>query len=621
MAIEKEIKIKVDKSEAEQDLNKLDGKIKSTDKSVDSLNKNLDKGFSDTEKGVVKTTKSVSGLSSGFKKLGTAIKAAGIGLLVSIVAGLTTVLSNNQKVTDAVGAVFKTVSIVLNEVVNAFTRVYDAVSSNTENFDALGKVLKGVLTIAITPLKLGFFAIKLGIQQAQLAWEKSFFGGKDNERIKELTIGILETKEAIYNTGKDAIEAGKDIYNNFSEAIEETTNIATKSVEELSKVSIKASYEQAKALQQLQNNAKIAQAEQQRLVEVYDRQAEKLRQLRDDDSRAINQRIQDNEKLKSVLDQQEEALLKQADAQIALAQAELNRNNNIENRVALIEALSNKEGVLAQIEGFRSEQITNRISLLKEQQELENLSKDAEIERQISQKEFESEQEQNELRRFELQKERLNLENELLVQDLERKREIYKEGTLAREQAEQEYLTSKQRIENEITKTERLEGEKRKELNKAVENAKLSIAGNTLDLIGGLLKEGSDLAKGVAVAQATISGIEGVQNAFTSGAKNPITTIFPAFPFIQAGLAGAFSALQIGKILSTDSSGASVSGGQSQSPSLTPPSFNLVAGTPENQISESIQQQNQRPIQAFVVSRSVTSAQEMDRNIESAATI
>ena len=621
MAIEKEIKIKVDKSEAEQDLNKLDGKIKSTDKSVDSLNKNLDKGFSDTEKGVVKTTKSVSGLSSGFKKLGTAIKAAGIGLLVSIVAGLTTVLSNNQKVTDAVGAVFKTVSIVLNEVVNAFTRVYDAVSSNTENFDALGKVLKGVLTIAITPLKLGFFAIKLGIQQAQLAWEKSFFGGKDNERIKELTIGILETKEAIYNTGKDAIEAGKDIYNNFSEAIEETTNIATKSVEELSKVSIKASYEQAKALQQLQNNAKIAQAEQQRLVEVYDRQAEKLRQLRDDDSRAINQRIQDNEKLKSVLDQQEEALLKQADAQIALAQAELNRNNNIENRVALIEALSNKEGVLAQIEGFRSEQITNRISLLKEQQELENLSKDAEIERQISQKEFESEQEQNELRRFELQKERLNLENELLVQDLERKREIYKEGTLAREQAEQEYLTSKQRIENEITKTERLEGEKRKELNKAVENAKLSIAGNTLDLIGGLLKEGSDLAKGVAVAQATISGIEGVQNAFTSGAKNPITTIFPAFPFIQAGLAGAFSALQIGKILSTDSSGASVSGGQSQSPSLTPPSFNLVAGTPENQISESIQQQNQRPIQVFVVSRSVTSAQEMDRNIESAATI
>lgn len=621
MAIEKEIKIKVDKSEAEQDLNKLDNKIKSTDKSADSLNKNLDKGFSNTEKGVEKTTKSVSGLSSGFKKLGTAIKAAGIGLLVSVVAGLTTVLSNNQKVTDAVGAVFKTVSIVLNEVVNAFTRVYESVSSNTENFDALGKVLKGVLTIAITPLKLGFFAIKLGIQQAQLVWEKSFFGGKDNERIKELTIGILETKEAIYNTGKDAVEAGKDIYNNFSEAIEETTTIATKSVEELSKISIKASYEQAKALQQLQNNAKIAQAEQQRLVEVYDRQAEKLRQLRDDDSRSVNQRLQDNEKLKSVLDQQEEALLKQANAQIALAQAELNRNNNIENRVALIEALSNKEGVLAQIEGFRSEQITNRISLLKEQQELENISKDAEIERQIAQKEFEAEQEQNELRKFEIQKERLNLENELLLQDLERKREIYKEGTLAREQAEQEYLTSKQRIEREITKTERLEGEKRKELNIAVENAKLSIAGNTLDLIGGLLKEGSDLAKGVAVAQATISGIEGVQNAFTSGAKNPITTIFPAFPFIQAGLAGAFSALQIGKILSTDSSGASVSAGQSQSPSLAPPSFNLVAGTPENQISESIQQQNQRPIQAFVVSRSVTSAQEMDRNIESAATI
>jgi len=46
-----------------------------------------------------------------------------------------------------------------------------------------------------------------------------------------------------------------------------------------------------------------------------------------------------------------------------------------------------------------------------------------------------------------------------------------------------------------------------------------------------------------------------------------------------------------------------------------PPSFNLVEGSADNQIANSLNDQNQQPIKAFVVTSDVTSGQEMDRNI------
>ena len=89
------------------------------------------------------------------------------------------------------------------------------------------------------------------------------------------------------------------------------------------------------------------------MVEQYDRQAEQLRQIRDDERFSIEERRKANDQLLQVLAEQEAAMLKQADAQVASAQADLAKNKSIENQVALTEALANKEGVLAQIEGLK----------------------------------------------------------------------------------------------------------------------------------------------------------------------------------------------------------------------------------------------------------------------------
>jgi hypothetical protein len=61
-------------------------------------------------------------------------------------------------------------------------------------------------------------------------------------------------------------------------------------------------------------------------------------------------------------------------------------------------------------------------------------------------------------------------------------------------------------------------------------------------------KKGFQVNKALQLASATLSGVQAVQNAFTTANLSPITLAFPAYPFIQAGLAGVFSAVNIAKI-------------------------------------------------------------------------
>lgn len=609
MAEERVIKIVGDTSDADKKVKGLDENLKSLNKTAEETS---DKTANSVEKvghSSKKSNKSVGFLTGGFKKLGIAIKATGIGLVISLVAALGVAFSKNQRFIDAFSTVTETLSIILSQVATALITVYDAVSDNTANFDALGKVLKGLLTIVFTPLKLTFYGIKLGIQQAQLAWEQSFFGGKDKEKITDLTLSILETKEAIFNTGADAVTASQDIYNNFSEAIEETGNIAKKTQEELSKISIKNAVETAKTNVQIRNTAKLAAAEQGRLVEIFDRQAEKQRQIRDEERNSIQERIAANNKLGKVLEEQQKAMLRQADAQIASANADLEKNKTIENQVALTEALANKEGVLAQVEGFRSEQLVNDLALKREQIELDNTISDAEKERRLAQLEFDASQEESELLKLEKLKEKLELENEIILEDLERKRELYKEGTLARVEAEQDYKTKKQEIENSITDNQRLQDKEKEKSAKALEDAKINLAQSGLSILGSLAKKGSAIAKGVAVSQAVITTYQGINKAL---AETTDFTPTQSLRFANAAAVGIAGLLNVKSILSTNESGQGVSGSVSQNQGQSAPSFNLVQGTGSNQVAETISQ-DQRPVQAYVVGSNVTTQQELDR--------
>ena len=607
---------------------KTDKALKGIDnvaKSVEELGKEVSDSNKETTRSLKGVETASKGVAKGVQAVGTGLKAIGLGLIIGALGTLKELFEQNQKAVDFFSVAFETASVVVGQMVTAFTNVFESVSQSSKNFDALGKVLGGILTTVITPFKLGFFGIKLAVQSAQLAWEKSFFGGKDPETIKNLTLDILETKGAIKNltldiletkgaiieVGDEAIEAGKDIVNNFGEAITETTNIAKNVVKEVGKISVSTALETAKANTELQKSAEIAGAMQGLLFEKFDRQAEKLRQIRDEERNTLAERKKANDELLIAVNNAEQAMLSQANQQLAIANANLKKDSeNLEFKVAQIEALKELAGVEAQIEGLRSEQKANDLALDRESIELTNSKRDSELEIQNNKRTFDAEQIESELARLERQK--LNNEIELTEEKarLESKRNLYKQGTIAFQDAQ-----------NELTAYQQANGQKQITIDKAIGKSKEKIAMDSLGAIAGVLGQNSKFGKALAITSAIRDTYTGANKAISQGG---IYGAIAAAGVIVSGFAnvkqivGTKEPAQPSFATGGGSGGGGVS--VSSAPSL-PPAFNVVGASETNQLADAIGGQSQQPVQAFVVSGDVSTSQELDRNIIAGASI
>lgn len=603
-----EVEVKTGQSEAN---------IKDVVDAIKDLNQNIVTGNKKTEdslKGVEQQSKKTRNILGGISRLFKG--ALGIGIVVQAFQLLKDTFMSNQKVADVFSNVMETVSIVFNQVV-------DAVVKGNGEFNALGKVLSGLVTIGLTPIKLAFNGIKLALQEAQLFWEDSFFGGNDQEKIKQLRADIILTKDDIYSVAEGAVEAGKDIYNNFSNAVEGISNI-----------SIKAAYEQAQVNTQLQKNAKLATAANQGLIEQYDREAELLRQLRDDTSKSIDERIKANEDLGLVLEKQQEAMQENAKAIVAAAQAQYDKNKNDENAVALQEALNEQAAIDAQITGFKSEQQTNLNSLLKEQKDIQNelalIGKD-----ELETSKIEAEQ------RLQLQIELINRE----VSNEEEKNALLLEAQRVYEEEVNTLQTEfdNEQIEKAKTKAAELKAIQdketadriaAKEAQVAIENAKWGLLSQAASVAEQLAGQNEAVAIGAVIATqaASIGQIissTGVANA-KALAASPLTFGQPwvAINSISAGLSIASSVASAAKsikdIKGSKNAGSASSGAKIPTPrggSAAAPSFNIVGQSGTNQLAESIGSQEKKPMKAYVVASDVTTAQSMERNIVESASI
>jgi hypothetical protein len=115
----------------------------------------------------------------------------------------------------------------------------------------------------------------------------------------------------------------------------------------------------------------------------------------------------------------------------------------------------------------------------------------------------------------------------------------------------------------------------------------------------------------------------------TGGASVALATKLVAANKISAGIsiaaniaatAKGLSALKGGGSAPSPSGNPSASGGGGGAASL-PPAFNVVGASNTNQLADAIGGQAQQPVKAYVVSNDVTTAQSMDRNIVSGASI
>lgn len=626
---------------------KINSNIDDVTKEIKSLNKSLD-NTTDVVKDVGKSTKEVEKntktLADGFKGVGLAIKAMGIGLVISAMGTLKEVFMSNQKVADTVATGFGTVVNVFTKVVDVVVSVVEKVNKSSEGFKGLSAVISGLITISLTPLKLGFYAISLAIDEARLAWEESFFGDKDPKTINELNKRISTTKDNIVEVGKDAVDAGKKVANNIGAAITEVGAVVEGTIDGVSKISVSAAYEQAKANVQLQNTAKLAEANQARLVEQYDRQAEKLRQIRDNDLISIDDRIKANNDLKDVLDKQQKAMIDQADMQIAAARNTYEMNKSIENQVALTNALANREGVLAQVEGLRSEQIANNIALTKEKTALQQSELEGITNLSIEQKKFNAELEKDDLLRLQKQKAVLEEEKAIELARLQSKIDAAALGTQARIDAENEYKTKSQEINNEIitnkAETDKVILDQEKAVadgKKAIQDASFAAMEGGISLLKGLFEKNKAIQKGLLLVESAVGIAKIVTNTVAADAADglvaatmgPAGIAYKATKFtlnrINAGIGIAANIAATAKALSALGGGGSSSkpdmGGGAGGGGGAAPQFNVVGQGGANQIAESMANRESQPIKAYVVGQDVTTSQSLNRSIVNNATL
>ena len=612
MAEKYKIEFEVDSSGAVKSVKNIDDALQNTGKTAKKELSAIEKGVKKVgQAGKTIASGGLKAIGLGLRGIGKAYLAAGIGIIVSGFTFLYNALKENQEVLDTFNTVFETLSIIGSQVADVIVNVYKSVASATENFDALGKVLKSLLTISITPLKLAFDGIRLGLLSAQLAWEQSFFGDEDPETIKRLNESIFETKQSLAETANEAISAGKSIVTNFGEAVTEIGNISTQVIEGVKEISIEAAIETAKANVQLKKSAELARVSNQGLIEQYDRQAEQQRQIRDNDLISIEQRIVANDKLKATLEEQEKLMLENARLIQQSAQAQFDKNASDENALILAEAKNEVKAVEAQIEGFMSEQESNRVALLKEKIELDLVNDEATALRQNEQRLFEAEMDENAVTRLQTTLANLKAEEEAETLRLKNKRDNFEEGTQSYIDANNELLDYQQANANQQIKIE-----------KELGDAKQAQIKQTLGDIANIVGQSSKFGKAIAIVAAIQDTFAGANKALSQGG---------IFGFIGAASVIATGMRNVKQIASTKppEPPAGLRGGGASASVATPsiptptapqtPSFDILGTSATNQIASALGQQ--APVQAFVVSQDVTTAQSLQNNIVQGASL
>ena len=564
--------------------------IKNVTKETDALGDSVGKAADETKGlGTGLATAGAAGkkgfqmISSAVYGLGLALKAIGIGLVVALFVSLKEALERNQKVMNTINTIMTTVSTTFNQVVDVLVDTYNWVTKASERFNGLGSVMKGIMTLVLTPFKMTFYQLKLAIEVLQLAWEKSPLGGGDINKIIELEASIVKTGESIVQVGKDAIGAGKDIITNFGDAVGEIGGIATRVVDGVKDISIKANFEQAKATTAAQNSAKLAEAQIQGLIEENDLLAEKQRQIRDDETKTFAERIAANKELGDVLDKQEVEMLKLADSRVASAALELSANKeNIDLQVAYQQTLNDRAGVEAQIAGFRSEQLTNQVSLEKELGEVK--------------------------------KEILLSGLEGIKLELAELEAAYKEKIKMADKAgvDTAAITAKyEKEKGDIVKSYQKEVVKWSEMSS---KEQLGIASQTAGSMAKILGEQTAAGQAMAIVQATIDTFASAQAAYKSLAGIPL--VGPALGGVAAAAAVVSGMKNIQAIKSASSAGVSGGGGSVSAPTAQTPAPQMMSGAFE--LGGGVAPEAMR---AYVVTDEMTNSQNQLANIRRRATI
>ena len=176
----------------------------------------------------------------------------------------------------------------------------------------------------------------------------------------------------------------------------------------------------------------------------------------------------------------------------------------------------------------------------------------------------------------------------------------------------------------ERLRNENLSANQREAINKRIENNEIALQKKRDELAEKQFK----LQKAIAIGQTIITSFEmatRAYNAVLAGPEKFLGISALALAKVAYGTALALGLAQVNAIrrqqFVPSGMSAGSSGGTGGGATITPPEFNIVGQSASNQVAQAVQGQFDKPVKAYVVSRDVSTAQEMDRNIVSTASL
>lgn len=512
----------------------------------------------------------VGELGKAFKLLGNIIKANPIMLIASILIAVGTAIYELKDKFKIFGQIVEAVSVIIKFLIDKFYAITDAIGITNTKLDEQGKTI---------------------VKNAQ----------KAKDALNEQTASYDRQIKIASAAGKQTV----DIELAKQQAILKTNKTIAEQIIAFVRAGGKLDEEQTKIF----NEAKKAIEDASTEIAVI--KAKKQKEADDKDKENVEKQKENNRKIRE--DYEANLKKKALEDQNALKQLEENRKAELEIERDYNVSLQEIDEQYAKIASQNAELSSKEIyALIKKGYDDKNqlLIKEAE-DRKSAEKELQN-----------------NYDTQLGIQNKYKKSQQEVDDLYSQIAIQNTNLTSKEiydiiakQYDDEVAKAAQAEKDKQQ-----VKKDSLAFAGEILQLTDELSqafagkdeesqRKAFEVSKAMHLAQATMSGIQSVQNAFTTASASPLTTIFPGYPFVQAGIAGAFALLQLNKIrqqqFKAAGGGIGGAGGAGGGGGVKAPSLGGVGSTSTNLDNLTSQggKKEEKPMKAYVVETEISDSQ------------
>jgi hypothetical protein len=586
-------------------------------KASDKFSDNLD----DTVKNVKKIGPATDGVKSKFSSLGNVIKQGfGLGIGIKLFDTFSQKLMENEKIAKLFEATMNILTGVINGLIEVIEPAIDWMMKLFKNpkvwwEDLVSSFKKGAEWIKtnLIDLVLNKFVewinlAEISVLELRKAWNE--FTGDTEEaatiqaKIDELAKQNIELAKA--NAQK--VEEIKKVANDVVDFVVKAVDTVAKNVKKV--------MDNQDFLLNYQKNLAMLQRELQKISTQAEIDAEKQRQIRDDDKVAIEDRIKANKQLAKVLEDNKQAELKAQQNIINQMQTKLGVEKN---NAQLTNEIADEKLKLLDIEnkytGQLSEQKTNINSLDREALDIVKTLKDAKLEAYTIEQEAAIEL-------IKLQSEKIaaqiSLEDELYNKKIENLNDALskeKEGTAAYAEIKAEQFN----IEAEHNAKVLADNKSLSIALKEENLAKLDAVKSLFTGISALAKENSKTATAMQIGNAIIDTYVAANKALAS-APPPFNFILMG-GVIAGGLANIKKIYEQSRKMNVDTGGDASS--SVSSPTFAGPSIGIIGGqvNSANQLTNAINGAMNKPQKNYVISSDVTTQQGLDRKISQNATL